>query len=232
MSSIKAIFMKQARDAFKNATIFIQFILFPIMAYAMTEMMAKPNDDIPNSMFVTMFGAMFAGMTPLTLTAMAIAEDKEHKSIRFLSMAGVKPHHYLSGIAGFILLASALVSVVFGLIGEFSGVLLAKFIFVLFLSSVASALLGATVGVFAKNQQAATALATPISIVVALFPTFAEFNESLARVANLLFTQQASNILNSDPTASMASPLLIIFANIAVFLVLFVLAYKKKGLNS
>jgi len=232
MRSISAIFVKQAKDSLKNATIFIQFILFPIMAWVMTEVMAKPDPDIPNGLFVTTFAAMFAGMTPLTLIAMAIAEDKENKSLRFLSMAGVKPHHYLTGITVFVLLACAAVSVVFALIGEFTGGLMVKLVAILTLGSAASALLSATLGIFAKNQQAATALATPMAMVLAFLPFLAEFNESIRTVANVSFTQQMSVIFANDPTASMTRPLLIICANIAVFVGLFVLAYKKKGLNS
>jgi len=232
MRSISAIFTKQARDALKNATIFIQFILFPIMAFVMTEMMAKPDPEIPNSMFAVTFGAMFAGMTPLTLIAMAIAEDKENKSLRFLSMAGVKPHHYLTGITGFVLIACAVVSVVFALIAEFSGMLMVKFVGVLLLGATASAVLGATVGIFAKNQQAATALATPVAVMLAFIPMLSQFNEAVRKVASVVFTAQMNVIFTNEPDASMTEPLLMICANIAVFMGLFVLAYKKKGLNS
>ncbi|MCL2342950.1 MAG: ABC transporter permease [Firmicutes bacterium] len=230
MKSVKAIFVKQARDAIKNATIFIQFILFPIMAYVMTTLISDPS--IPHNMFIFMFAAMFVGMTPLLLISSAISEDKEHKSLRFLSMAGVKPYHYLLGIVGFILIACALVSVVFALLAQLSGMMMVRFIAILLLCSVASALLGAIIGVFSKNQQSATALATPIALIFALVPLLSQFNDSLKMVGNFFYTQQMNVIFGSDPSASIVKPLLIILANIAVFLVLFILAYKKKGLNS
>ena len=101
MRSAKAIFKKQLHDVRKNRMVLIQFIMLPMMAFVMTELVAKPAADIPNSMFVTMFAAMFVGMTPLMATASAIAEDRERKSLRFLVMAGVKPHEYLLGVGGF-----------------------------------------------------------------------------------------------------------------------------------
>jgi ABC-2 type transport system permease protein len=231
MRTIRAIFIKQARDTLKNRMTLVQFIIFPVMAFVMTALVAKPTEDIADSAFVTMFAAMFAGMTPLMMTNSAIAEDKEHKSLRFLVMAGVKPYQYLFGIGGFVLVSCALVAVAFGLIGEFSGMALVKFIFILVLGSVASVVLGASIGIFSKNQQAATAIGTPIFMVLAFCPMLSIFNETISDIASPLYTQQVNLIVNESDMSITTKPLLIILANIAVLFVLFILAYKKKGLK-
>ena len=54
MRSVKAIFSKQLRDIFKNKMVLIQFIVFPIVAFVFTEMVARPMADIPDSVFYTM----------------------------------------------------------------------------------------------------------------------------------------------------------------------------------
>jgi len=179
-----------------------------------------------------MFAAMFAGMTPLMMTNSAIAEDKEHKSLRFLVMAGVKPSQYMLGIGGFVLLSCSLVAVVFGLIGEFSGFELVKFVFILILGSVASVVIGATVGIFSKNQQAATAIGTPVFMILAFLPMLSIFNDTIRDIANPLYTQQVRMIVNESDMSITTEPLLIILANIAVAFILFVLAYKKRGLKA
>ena len=230
MRSAKAIFMKQARDTFKNRMVLIQFIIFPIMAFVMTELIAKADETIPNNMFVTMFAAMFIGMAPLVMTNTAIAEDKEHKSLRFLVMAGVKPYEYLLGIGGFILLASAVVSVIFGLIGDFSAMEFVKFISVLLVGSVASALLGATIGIYSNNQQAATAIGTPIFMILSFSPMIAQFNTFVASITSVFYTQQV-NMLVGDFSMDITKPYLIILANIMVLLALFIWSYRKKGLR-
>ncbi|MCL2707295.1 MAG: ABC transporter permease [Dehalococcoidia bacterium] len=230
MRTIKAIFIKQACDTLKNWMVLIQFILFPIMALIMTVLIAKPADDIPNSMFVTMFAAMYAGMTPLVTVASVIAEDKEHKSLRFLVIAGVKPQEYLLGISGFVLTVGLIVAVLFGLIGGFGGVEFVKFVLVLTLGSVASAILGATIGVISKNQQVATATVTPVFMILAFSPMFAEFNETISKMTSFLYTRQVSMLVN-DFDMSLTEPVLIVLANIAVVFVLFVVAYRKKGLR-
>jgi ABC-2 type transport system permease protein len=181
-------------------------------------------------MFVTMFAAMFVGMTPLMMVIGAIAEDREHKSLRFLVMAGVKPHEYLLGIGGFVLLICSLVSVVFGLIGGFTGIELVKFIAVLIIGSIASELLGAIIGIVSKNQQAATALGTPVFMVLAFSPMIAQFNETVKKVTSVFYTQQV-NILVNHSSANIAKPFLIIAANIVVLVILFMVVYRKKGLK-
>ena len=230
MRSAKAIFIKQLKDTLKNRMVLIQFIIFPVMAFVMTELVAKADETIPNTLFVTMFAAMFVGMAPLIMTNTAIAEDKEHKSLRFLVMAGVKPYEYLLGIGGFVLLICSLVSIVFGLIGGFAGMEFVKFVSVLIIGSIASALIGSTIGILSKNQQAATAIGTPVFMILSFSPMLANFNEIIAKVANVFYTQQVNVIVN-DFSTGMVKPLLIMLVNIIVLTILFVIAYKKKGLK-
>ena len=230
MRSTKTIFIKQAKDMFKNIGVLIQFIVFPAVALIMTRLVAIPNDDIPDYMFVTMMAAIFAGMGLVTSTASVIAEDIENKSLRLLVMAGVKPHQYLLGVGGFVLLASAVTSVVFGLIGGFAGQDMLKFLAIMVSAAAASIILGATIGIFAKNQQAATGIAMPIAMVIGFAPMISNFNETIERVAVIFHTQQLNTIVN-DFDANFTKAILIIGANVLVLTVLFALAYRKKGLR-
>ena len=230
MRSTKAVFMKQMRDILKNREILIQYILFPIMAFIMTELVAKQNEDIPNNMFVIMFAAMFVGMTPLLTIANAIAEDRERKSLRFLVMAGVKPYEYVAGVGGFILIVSTLILVLFGLIGGFVGTALVKLVLIGMLGAVASILLGAAIGISSKNIQKATSLATPAALVLAFIPMLAQFDETISRVAHFLFTWQIGEIIN-NMSIPLTEPLLIIAGNGVIFAALFIFAYKKTGLK-
>lgn len=230
MRSAKTIFVKQAKDMFRNPGVLVMFIIFPAVALIMTQLIAKQNDSIPYNMFVTMMAAIFAGMGLITSMAGIIAEDIEHKSLRFLVIAGVKPHEYLLGTGGFVLLAGTITSVIFGLIGNFSAMELLKFLTVMILSVAASIILGATIGILAKNQQAATAIGMPIAVILGFTPMVASFNETVAKVAEILYTQQLNVIVN-DFSASFGKAIAVIMVNIAVFVVLFILAYRRKGLK-
>ena len=230
MRSAKAMLKKQFLDTMKNRLILIQFIIMPVMAFLLTELVAKGSDDIPESMFVTMFAAIFVGMGPLLTTSGAISEDRERKSLRFLVMAGVRQHEYLLGVGGFVLLVCTIISVFFGLIGGFQGIDLIKFILILIFGSATSIVLGAAIGIMSKNQQAATAISVPVFMIFAFCPMIAQFNDSVANIASVLYTQQINEIVN-DISLSALKPYLIILANLVVFAILFALVYKKRGLK-
>jgi ABC-2 type transport system permease protein len=230
MRSVKAIFVKQAKDVLQNPMILVEFIIFPAIAFIMTEMVAKSNPDIPNNMFVTMMAPIFAGMALITAMAGTIAEDVERKSLRFLMMAGVKPHEYLLGAGGFNLFAGIIVSAVFALMGDFSTPESVKFLGIMILSVAASLLLGASIGMLSKNQQSATAIGVPFAMVLGFTPMIAQFNETVESAAGILYTQQLNVIVN-DFSANFTRAMLVIGGNMAVLLILFVLAHKKKGLS-
>jgi ABC-2 type transport system permease protein len=230
MRRFRAIFAKQAKDMFKNPMVLVQFIIFPVVAYLMTELVAKSNEDIPDNMFTTMMAAIFAGMALITSTAGIIAEDIERKSFRFLVMAGVKPHEYLFGTCGFVLLAGVVVSGAFGMIGVFTRGELVKFMIVMVASTAASVMLGAAIGMLSKNQQAATATAMPIAMILGFSPMIASFNETVERAASFIYTQQR-NVIVSDFSANFEKAITVMAANIAVLLILFVVVYRKRGLK-
>ncbi|MCL1853125.1 MAG: ABC transporter permease [Peptococcaceae bacterium] len=231
MRSVKAIFIKQLLDIIKNRMVLIQFVIFPVVALVFTELVAKPSEEMADSMFVTMFACIYAGMTVLATTAGIIAEDRERRSLRFLIMAGVKPYQYLLGIGGVMLTASLIVTVVFGLMGGFGGADLLKFVAALMLGAVASVLLGATIGILSKNQQAAGAMAMPLGMILGFTPMLAMFNDTVKKVFGIFYTMQVDMLVN-DFAAGFLKPALVILANVTVLLVMFVAVYTKKGLRS
>jgi ABC-2 type transport system permease protein len=231
MRSVKAIFIKQLKDTLKNPMILVQFIIFPAVAFIMTEMVGGTTPGIPKNMFVTMMAPIFAGMALITAMAAAISEDVAGRSLRFLMMAGVKPHEYLLGTGGFNLLAGAVVSVIFALIGDFAATEFIKFLCVMFLSVIASLLLGATIGILSKNQQAASALGVPFAMILGFTPMIAQFNKTVEKAASVLYTQQLNVIVN-DFSANFPKAMLVIGLNMAVLTAAFVLAYKKVGLRN
>ena len=231
MRSVKAIFAKQAKDMLKNPAVLIMFIIFPAVALIMTVFVTIPeNEYVSGNMFVTMMASIFAGMGLISSASAVISEDIAGKSLRFLVISGVKPHHYLLGTGGFYLLAGAVTSVIFNLIGGFSGMEALKFLSVMVTGSAASIVLGMLFGSLAGNQQAAASLSMPVAVIVGFTPMIAGFNETVEKAAGVLYTQQINVIVN-DFSENLVKPLLVIAGNIAVFTVLFVIAYKKKGLK-
>ncbi|MCL2392680.1 MAG: ABC transporter permease [Oscillospiraceae bacterium] len=236
MTSVKAIFIKQAKDMTKNFSVLIMFIIFPLVAFGMTELVARGgmagmSEYISDTMFVTMMASIFVGMALIQCACGIIAEDRETKSLRCLVIAGVKPHSYLLGIGGVVFTASLLTAIVFGLIARFERSDFLAFMLIMASGTIASILLGATVGIFSKNQQAAAGLSMPLAMILGFGPMVAQFNYNVGRVFSIFYTQQI-NVLVNDFSAGITEPLIVIWANIAVFAVLFAIAYKKKGLRN
>ena len=224
MNVISAIFTKQMNDLPKNISVLSLFVLWPVMALIMGGVVGEP--EVQAGMFI----AMLIGSGPMIAIANNVAEDCEYKSLRFLVMAGVKPWQYLLGLAGSVFLASVLSFAVLALIGGIGGTLLIRVSIVAALGLVASAILGGAIGIFAKNVQQATAIYTPFMMVLAFTPMLAAFNETIARVAEFLFSFQVLVVI-FDPYADFLRALLVIAGNTIVLLAFFIFAYRKKGLK-
>ncbi|MCL2539107.1 MAG: hypothetical protein FWE66_02095, partial [Oscillospiraceae bacterium] len=221
MRITRAIFSKQAKNMFKNPMVLVMFIIFPAVAFLMTELVSKSNEDIPYNMFVTMMAAIFAGMGLITAAADVISEDIERKSLRFLVLAGVRPHQYLAGTGGFFLLAGSVTSVLFALIGDFTALETIKFLGIMIPGTAASIILGAAIGMLSTNRQTATALGMPVAIIIGFIPMIATFSKDVEKIAGILYTQQINVIVN-DFSISFFKPLLVTVSNIAVFVIVFV----------
>jgi len=246
MSSTKAIFKKQFKGSVKNPEILIQFMIYPVMALVMgfmtnidldvyglpQEMLDAMAANMPN--LVTMMACMFAGMALIPAVAGIIAEDIERKSLRFLTMAGVKPTAYLIGVGSVIFLVSVLSSVAFSFIGGFSGPDFWIFTAAMLSGVAASVVLGATIGILTKSQQSATALSMPIALVLGFGPMMAQFNDTAARVLHIFYTQQlnlVADYLGYGGDTPLWQSFGIMWANIVVIGVLFAVVYRKKGLG-
>jgi ABC-2 type transport system permease protein len=253
MKAIGAIFRKQLVDLPKNMSVTIMFIMFPVLSFIMTGIMA--DDPLQAAMMNVQFAMMFVGMTPLVTVANTIAEDNEYKSLRFMVTAGVRPGQYLTGLMGFTILICIIPLVIFALIGGFSGQEFLIFLAFGFVGILASCVLGAVVGIFSKNVQQCAAIYSPLMMLLAFAPFLSMFNETIAVVTSPLFTTRIFESLSdlvfpeyfmvfdhgtgeyfaqyTEPLSLVTLPvsLAIIGANALLFAILFAVAYRKKGLK-
>jgi len=224
MSAVKAIFVKQMNDLPKNFAAMGLFIIWPVLAFVMGWAMGDVEIQ------AGMFAAMLIASGPMTTIANNVAEDNEYKGLRFLVMAGVKPWQYLLGLAGAVLLASAVSLAALVLIGGFTGDILIRLLIVAVLGLFASTILGGAIGIFAKNVQQASAISTPLMMVLAFIPLIAGSSEILTRIAEFLFPYQILMVI-LNPYADFVRALIVIGGNAAVLLAFFAVAYTKKGLR-
>lgn len=230
MRNICAVFLKQINETFKNKTILIQFVLFPAFALIMEN--AIKLQDMPEHFFGKLFAVMFVGMAPLTCMSSILSEEKEKNTLRALLMSNVKPVQYLLGVGSYLWLMCMAGSVVFALCGQYRGKELVAFLLIMAAGILLSILVGAAIGVFSRNQMTATSITIPVMMVFSFLPMIATFNEKIAKFAKITYSQQISMLINNinDVTIEMEN-VVILLANMLVAIVLFLLAFYRKGLE-
>jgi len=150
-------------------------------------------------------------------------------NLRFMAMAGVKPHQYLLGTGGALLVIGFGAMVVYSQIARFSGDVLINFLLVSAVGSSIAILLGMSIGMFKFPW-----LGQPIGIMLAFGTMLSEANETLASVFYYTFTMQIFNALASIVEyghVDMARIMQIMLGNAVVVVILFTIVNWKHGLH-
>lgn len=225
------IFRKQAKDTGKNIALLIQFIMFPLMAVIMEN--AIQLDNMPEHFFVGMFAVMHIGMAPLNVTTAIIAEEKEKNTLRTLLFANVKPAEYLLGVGGYVFGACMVGAVVFDILGGYSGKGFGLFLLIMAAGVIVSMLIGAVIGIRSKSQIAATTIMTPVMMIFAFLPMLAMFNDTIAGVADVAYSQQIQLLLNglAAGTAPELKNIIVIAVSMVIATGAFAYTYRRSGLT-
>lgn len=230
MKNITAVFLKQIKETFRNKTILIQFLMFPVMVIIMEN--AIKLENMPEHFFVKLFAVMFVGMAPLTCMSAIISEEKEKNTLRALMMSNVKPFEYLIGVGAYVFIMCIIGAVVFAVCGGYEGKDLLVFMTVMGAGILLSSLTGAVIGVFSKNQMSATSVTIPVMMIFSFLPMLSMFNESIEKVARITYSQQMSILINGIGNSAIKPESIVIIAvNFVVASILFTLAFRKKGLE-
>lgn len=228
MRNVMIIMKKQLKDTVKNKAVLIQFLLFPIMTLIMEHTVEL--EGMPELFFTKLFSVMYMGMAPLTAVAAIISEEKEKNTLRVLMMADVAPWQYLTGVGLYVWAACMGGAAVMATGFEGKDVLF--YLAVMGTGFFISVVLGGCVGIFAKNQMAATSMVVPVMAVLSFGPMLALFNDIIEKAAKYLYTQQLSVFLDSMAfDRGMGEGAGIIAMNAAVFIALFLIIFKRRGLE-
>ncbi|MCR5517831.1 MAG: ABC transporter permease [Lachnospiraceae bacterium] len=228
MKNSMIIVKKQLMDTLKNKTILIQFILFPIMTLIMEN--AIQLEGMPEHFFTKLFSIMYIGMAPLTSVAAIISEEKEKNTLRVLLMANIKPWQYLTGIGMYVwsicMMGAGVMAT--GLPKQDMPI----YLLIMAIGFVISILVGACIGIYAKDQMSGTSLVMPIMMVLSFLPMLAMFNEKIEKMARFFFTQQLKLCLNDMSLMGHPSETyIVLFVNIIIAMLIFGITFKKKGLE-
>lgn len=228
MRNVGVIIKKQLKDTIKNKTVLIQFIMFPVMTLVMEN--AIHIKDMPENFFTKLFAVMYMGMAPLTAVASIISEEKEKNTLRVLMMANVNPWEYLAGVGIYVwtLCMAGAAIMATGLPSE----QIPFFLCVMAAGFAISIAIGACIGVFSSNQMVATSLFMPVMLVFSFAPMLAMFNDKIEKIAGIFYTQQLRILMNQMSFDGIKTETVLVTAiNALLGLVLFFIAFKKKGLE-
>ncbi len=230
MRNVSAVFWKQIKETLKNKAILIQFLLFPVLTPIMES--AVKIENMPRHFFVTLFAVMFVGMAPLTCMSSVISEEKEKNTLRALMMSNVKPVQYLFGVGIYVWLMCMVGAVMFAVCGEHTGNNFAEFMLIMAMGILLSILTGAIIGMCSKNQMTATSITVPVMMVFSFLPMVSMFNENIEKIAKYTYSQQISMLINNIGNTHIDfENIAVISANFFIAILLFFVAYKKKGLE-
>lgn len=223
---IKAIAVKQFASITYNWPMIIQFLIYPLIA-AFLIFTFPNNIGIKISITVNM-SVFFVGMIPILAVQNIIKEDKAQNTLRMLILSTVKPLEYLIGINVFIVLLSLIDILVFGLLAGFSGVALLSYIGVMLAGLITSLVLGSALALHSANHTGASGLITVISLINGLLPVISQANPSLQNVTQIMYTYKIIELI-CDIFGNFFDwrRFIVIAANFAVFLILFVVFFKK-----
>lgn len=231
MRKIRTIFWKQIKDTIKNKAVFIQFVLFPVMAVIMEN--AIKIEDMPEHFFVLLFSAMYVGMAPLTCISAIISEEKETGTLGMLRISNVKAWEYLAGIGVYVFALCMAGSLVFAWTGEYSGLRMGAFLMVLASGILISMLIGAVIGLMSRNQMSAISVTVPVTMVFAFLPMLSMFNEKIREVARFVYSYQIQEALgrirDMEGMKDVVSgrQLEIMAVNFLIAAVVFLVTYKR-----
>lgn len=230
MRNAAAVWKKQIRDTFKNKTVLMQFVLFPMITFVMNQ--AVQIEGMPKNFFVNLFAAMYIGMAPLTGMAAIISEEKEKNTLRVLRMSNVKSWEYLTGIGSYIWIMCMAGAAAFCAMGGYRSQEAAIFLLIMASGILASLLIGAAIGVGSRTQMMATSMMVPVMMVFSFLPMLSMFNSTIAKIAKYTYSQQVSILLGQVGNLEIKGEnVWVIAGNMALALGVFGLAYRRCGLE-
>ena len=230
LNHVKAVFQKTLKDMTRNKRQLLLFLIFPIMGFIFSATMEEGREIFPLT-----FLPMNALFCSVNIMAAVISEEKEKGTLRCLMFANVKPIEYFLGNGLFVLLVTMFSSSLFIPLINISGTDYIYFYGFLALSSICSMVLGATVGVIARNQMAANGLCAPITILIGMLPTFGVANESLSNISQIFYSTKFANtiaeIMNKTAITIDYKIILTYVINFIICITIFSLVYRKKKLD-
>ena len=229
-----ALIEKDFKDLIKNPTM----LVCSLMPIGFMLLYSQAGGDLSGEMataftnnMLTMALCMTAGMVGSMTVLSGIAEEKEKHTLRTLMLANVSSGQILASRALVAFVTIALVDVACFFVLKAPAASLAPYLGIGLISSIPLVIIALLLGLVARDQMPAGVLALPV-ILAAFLPSFAAFNETLAKIAAYAPTGGVQKLLELSSAGNLFStealqPLVVTLGWIALSVAAFVLLYKR-----
>ena len=234
----RALFKKDFKNCFMNRNVSLMLAL-PILFVLLYKFILNGGADESFSAYYTllMCSVLTLSVIPLNILAMLISEEKEKHTLRSLMMANVSGAEFISSKAAVCLILMMSEGIIIYLLCGLAMNLMALYLGVIFIVSLAIIIFGAVVGISAKDQMAAGTLGTPLMMLFLIPPVFSTMNNFFEKVSVLVPTTSLYTIYgavyNDQPLMSKDN--IIAFGVCLAWIIIgnaaFMRIYKKKGLD-
>jgi len=227
---ISAIYSKNIKSVFSNPFIAALPVMMVALAFVFRMIMPEYAAYYEIAPTLTMLVLMNVLIGGATIMAVLIAEEKEKNTLNVLITSTVSPLDFLiSHVLTAATLTIAVNVAMFYIMGV-PNLPLADYLIITSIGAIAAITLGATLGLLAKNQAAASTLGTPL-IAVVLLPSLFTSNFIVDNILYYFFSEQIvfalMDVIRGDGIDLLRIG--IMAANFIAFAAIFAICYKKRG---
>ncbi len=224
---IRALFLHSLKDLLKNFNVLFLGLL-PIGFTALYRYMSFGGESMPAEMVMSFGLVMNASLIPLSVMAMAIAEEKEKNTLRSLMLSNVSAMEFLVSKFLLIFLMAQVVNLsIYAVVGA-AQLTPVRFLLVTSLSMAPPILLGALVGILSKNLMSTGTMGAPIGMVLLIPSIFGRLDDGFYQIARFTPTMAMMNLLEKNEEGFSIAVLVVW---VVLSAALFMVVYRKKRLD-
>ncbi|MDA9462079.1 hypothetical protein B835_2007 [Enterococcus mundtii 3F] len=241
-TKVRALTNFKTRELFKNKG-FLVGLLLPIgmvliYRFGLAELFSNEETRAQGFSILLRLGVLLSiSMIALTMSATLLAKDKEKHTLRTLMTASVSGMDYFVSSIIPIVVTTVLTNV--GIL-IFSGIPLNKvnlfsYFLAIAIAAFAMSIIGMVIGIFSKNQMAASNNMVFFMMIFMMIPIFSDLFEGLKPVNQFLFTGILADMTteiaygNPSPLTYMDWGLLV--GSCILLFICFIVVYQKNGFD-
>lgn len=161
---IRILVMKDLRDLSKNMSILPLVLMAPLLAFLYSKL------DIPGGMMFPIWVVYGLAMVGIMLPGLAVAEEKEKKTLDSLLVSPATPHEIIASKVIYTLFIICLVTILVilpygNVVTNYWNLIISSILCAIFFIQI-----GLIISLFTENQVSANAFMTPVMLIAVLSP--------------------------------------------------------------